>query len=194
MKRILLFFFLLSFYSMSTVAQKVDTVKIDDQKLKKHSPRKATFMSLAVPGLGQAYNKKYWKIPLVYAAIGAPLYFAIDQQAQFNDFKNAYAARNDDDPSTVDNKYDGVFTDQNLLSLVDFHRKNRDLLYVLTAVAYALNVVDAAVDAHLYYFDISDDLSASFKPSVQYNYSNRLAVPSLTFSLKFTKKNKGITF
>lgn len=153
-----------------------------------HSPTKATLMSLVLPGLGQAYNKKYWKIPIIYAAIGSAFYFARDQDQKFNDFKDAYIKRVDDDPSTVDDKYTGVYSDENLLSLIDFHRENRDLLYVLTAVAYMLNVVDAAVDAHLYYFNVSDDLSATFKPTLQFTPFNPQPIPSLGMTLKIGKK------
>lgn len=154
-----------------------------------HSPAKATIMSLAVPGLGQAYNKKYWKIPLVYAAIGTSLYFALDQQSKFKDFKDALAKRVDDDPTTIDTKYQENFSDENLRSLIDFHRKNRDLLVVTTAFAYALNVLDAAVDAHLYHFDVSDDISGIFKPDFQFLPQQRQLVPSLNLSLKFGKNN-----
>ena len=191
MKAKLFFAFLFIFLSVICTAQNVeasDTVLVSPPT--NHSPKKATIFSAVVPGLGQAYNKKYWKIPLVYAAIGVPLYFAMDQASLFNEYKDAYLSRVDDDPTTIDNKYSGVYTDDNLLSLIDYHRKNRDLLYVLTGVAYILNVVDAAVDAHLYYFDISDDLSATLKPNVLFTNPNRFEpVPSLTFSLKIGKKS-----
>ena len=75
-------------FSSTVFAQKTDTLRLDESEVK-HSPTKATIMSLALPGLGQAYNKKYWKIPLVYAAIGVPLYVALDQQSMFNEFKSA---------------------------------------------------------------------------------------------------------
>ena len=186
MKRILftIGFVLVFCLSSSVKAQVADTIIIDS--LPKHSPAKATIMSLAVPGLGQAYNKKYWKIPVVYALIGTPLYFALKQRESFEDFKDAYITRNVD--MQVD-KYDGVYTNQQLLSLIDYHRKNRDLFFVLTGVAYALNVVDAAVDAHLYYFDVSDDLAGNIRPTFQYSAFDRQPVPSLTLSLKFAKKS-----
>lgn len=174
-------------FSSTVFAQKTDTLRLDESEVK-HSPTKATIMSLALPGLGQAYNKKYWKIPLVYAAIGVPLYVALDQQSMFNEFKSAYLKRVDDDPSTVDDKYAGVYTDDNLENLIDFHRKNRDLFFVLTGLAYVLNVVDAAVDAHLYHFEVSDDLSGVFKPDFQYLAPQQTFVPSLTLSFKFGNK------
>lgn len=182
--------FVIGFFCLlvSSKAQQSDTLIIDTLK-ETHSPTKATLLSLAVPGLGQAYNKKYWKIPVVYAIIGAPLYFAIKQRNSYNDFKSAYVARVDEDPNTIDSKYEKTYEDSELLSLIDFHRKNRDLLFVLTGLAYAMNVLDAAVDAHLYYFEVSDDLSARLKPSFQYSTQERFLVPSVTLSLKFAKKS-----
>lgn len=174
--------------SSLSFGQKADTTYTQDSL--RHSPSKATFMSLAVPGLGQVYNKKYWKVPLVYALIGTPLYFALEQRRQFNEFKEVYLARVDDDPNTVDTKYIDVYSDENVLSLIDFHRENRDLLFVLTGVAYIINVVDAAVDAHLFYFEVNDDLSAELRPNVQYAQFQRSFVPSMTLSLKFGKNNR----
>ena len=131
---------------------------------------------------------------MIYAAIGSAFYFAREQDRLFNEFKDAYVARIDEDPNTIDDKYQEVYTDENLLSLIDYHRENRDLLYVLTGVAYILNVVDAAVDAHLYYFNVSDDLSATFKPGIQFSPLNPQPIPSLTFSLKIGKKSAPTRF
>lgn len=170
-------------------AQESDTLIVKKDLIVK-SPTKATIMSAAVPGLGQAYNGKYWKIPIVYAAIGTPLYFALDQQEKFNEFKDAYIFRTDGDPNTSDDKYDGIYSDEDLVNLVDFHRANRDLMYVLTGIAYVLNIVDAAVDAHLYEFDISNDLSAIVKPNVQLFGPNLSPTPTVTISLNFGKNSQ----
>ena len=185
MKRpLLITVFLLSF--MLIKAQ--DTLKVMEDSIPKHSPHKATIMSLALPGLGQAYNKKYWKIPLAIAVIGVPLLIGLEEQSKFDDFKSALGKRLDDDPNTVDDKYMTSLSNQNLRSLIDFHRKNRDIFFILTGVGYILNVVDAAVDAHFYDFDVSDDLSATIKPTIMFHGLNAQASPSLTLSLKFTKK------
>ncbi len=195
MKRLLLLcFFLLGMLSQN-VAQQNDAMSLDIDSIPQHSPTKATLMSLAVPGLGQAYNKKYWKIPLVYAMIITPLHFAIQQQKEFSSLKKAYVKRVDGDSTTIDFKYPAAqFSDSKILSLIDYHRGNRDLLFVLTGVAYVLNVVDAAVDAHLFYFDVSDDLVGTIKPDVQYSFNQQLVVPSVTLSLKFAKKNRRKAF
>jgi len=184
------------FFSLSVQTQTLqkDSLSIAQDTLPIHSPKKATYLSLALPGLGQAYNKKYWKIPLVYALIGVPLAIAIDQQSKFDDFKDALSKRLDNDPNTIDNQYNGRFSDQNLRSLIDFHRRNRDIFFILTGVAYALNVIDAAVDAHLDYFNVSDDLAASLKPSFQFNNSTQQLTPSITLSLNFTKNKPSKRF
>ena len=179
MKKLLLFLSFLVFISFVGKAQKTDTLFLDTAI--HHSPKKATLLSLALPGLGQAYNKKYWKIPLVYAIIGVPLIFGIEEQKNFKEFKEVYI----DMQNGESTKFDGIYSQENVLSLVNFHRKNRDLFFVLTGVAYALNVVDATVDAHLFNFDVSDDLSATLKPSFQYSSPQRIMIPSFTLSLKF---------
>jgi len=187
MKKQLALIFLF-FIGFSILAQKSDTLKLDS--LSYHSPKKASLLSMALPGLGQAYNKKYWKIPLVYAIIGIPLYIALEEAKLYNEFKEAYVAEELGNP----HKYTEVYTSTQLNSLLEGHRQNRDLFIVLTAAAYAMNILDAAVDAHLYSFDVSDDLSASLKPSFQFDRTINTIIPSMTLSLKFAKKSQRNAF
>lgn len=132
-----------------------------------HSPGKAAYYSALFPGLGQLYNRKWWKLPIVYGAIGTGVGFVVFNQQRYRDTQIAYITRTDSYP---DNNYETAFTQQftndNLLQLQDFYRRNRDLSYIITAGLYLLNVVDAIVDGHLYSFDMSDDLSwtAHFRP------------------------------
>lgn len=163
-----------------------DTTKIDPNFME-HSPKRASLLSAMLPGAGQVYNKRYWKVPLVYGAIGASLYFAFEQKDQFEEFKEAYLFRVDDDATTIDSKYDGIYTDQNLLTLIEDRRRNRDLLFVLAGFSYMLNIVDAAVDAHLYYFDVSDDLQASFRPKVLYDPLNQQYTTGIQLNIKFKR-------
>jgi hypothetical protein len=178
-------FFLFLLGLQSLYAQSSDTVIVSSPP--EHSPKKATLMSAVLPGLGQAYNKKYWKIPLVYAALGTAYYFVDKNIDEFKDFKSAYVKRIDDDPATMDTKYDNVYTDQQLLRLIDDRRRNRDLSYVALGVAYILNIVDAAVDAHLYYFNVSDDLSMRVAPAALPYAQNHFA-PGLQLSLNIGKR------
>ncbi len=147
-----------------------------------HSPKKALLRSLLVPGLGQAYNKKYWKIPIIYAALGTSVYFIVDNNRQYNEFKNAYIIRNDGDSTTTD-RYP-QYSDDNLITLTDFYRRNRDLSVVLTAGIYLINVLDAMVDAHLYEFDVSDELSIRVRPEVYYTRQTGYT-PAVGIRLRF---------
>ncbi len=148
-----------------------DTLVIKEKK--PHSPGKASLLSTFVPGAGQIYNKKYWKVPVVYAAIGTPLYFALSNQKNFNDFKQAYLYRIDGDPNTVD-EYEGVLSDEGLKANMDFHQRNRDLAYIFTGLFYVFNIVDAAVDAHLFNFPKTDKLSFNLQPTFNYTANNQM--------------------
>ena len=154
------------------------------------NPKKATVLALVLPGAGQIYNKKYWKIPLVYAIIGTPLFFVLDEARLYNEFKDAYIS----EQLGETHKYTDVYNGTQLNALLEGHRQNRDLFTVLTVAAYAMNILDAAVDAHLYNFDVSDDLSASFKPSFQLDRMSNTMIPSMTLSLKFGKKSQKNAF
>jgi hypothetical protein len=138
-------------------------------------PAKAAFYSAVVPGLGQAYNKSYWKIPLVYATGGVIGYFIYDNNRKYQDYSQALRIRFDGDPLTIDkyaedNVYgEGRANDQgsrNLRSSKDFFRKYRDLDIILAVLAWGLNVLEAHVDAHLKAFDVSEDLSLHFSPAL----------------------------
>lgn len=133
--------------------------------VKPHSPRKAALMSTALPGLGQIYNKKYWKVPLIYACVGGLTYSFQYNQSRYVKYRDAYKYRIDGDASTVDN-YVGVYSDDNLSSLYSYYHRYRDLTVIGFAAVYLLNIVDAAVDAHLYHFDVSDDLSMEMRPTM----------------------------
>lgn len=140
---------------------------------KEHSPTKASLMSAALPGLGQVYNKKYWKVPVVYAALGTAIYFAVDMNGRYQNWKQAYIYRIDEDPATemeyIGDQYLGNFSSSFLLQQTELYRRNRDLIFVGTGVIYFLNIIDAAVDAHLYNFNVSDDLSLEIKPDFKYS-------------------------
>ncbi len=141
---------------------------------RKHSPTKATLFSAVVPGLGQVYNKKYWKVPVVYAAIGIPLYFAVSNHNEFNRFKTAYGLRIDGDALTVD-EFEGLLTEEGIKSNLDYHQRNRDLSGILVGLFYVFNIVDAAVDAHLFNFPKNDNLSFNLQPDLQITSNNRMS-------------------
>ena len=135
-----------------------------NENIKIFNPKKATRLSAIVPGLGQVYNKQYWKIPVIYggyAVIGHYIKFNNDM---YHEFKNALTYEIDDDASTI-NPFPN-FSRNSLERNMDFWRRNRDVLIIFTGVYYLLNIVDAHIFAHLNEFDINNDLSLEIKPSI----------------------------
>ncbi|WP_181305397.1 DUF5683 domain-containing protein [Rufibacter sp. XAAS-G3-1] len=140
-------------------------------------PAKAAFYSAVLPGLGQAYNKSYWKIPLVYATGAVIGYFIYDNNKKYQGFAKALRLRLDGDSTTIDeyaNTTGAYSTTQpnnrgaiNLQRSRDFHRKYRDLDIILGVLAWGLNIMEAHVHAHLRAFDVSEDLSLQMKPNLQ---------------------------
>ena len=174
------------FKTRTSVIVQADSIKptVDlSQKVNKHSPHKATIYSAILPGLGQAYNKKYWKIPVIYGLTGVLTYFAIDNNKEYVVYKDAYKWRLDDNSATVD-KFEGIYSDEDLRILKNYYRRNRDLSFIGLGVVYLLNVVDAAVDAHLFYFDVSDDLSLKVQPGIQPMSHTAFAGVKLSLQIK----------
>lgn len=142
------------------------------------APSRAAFYSAVVPGLGQFYNKKYWKIPLVYGGIAASLYFYIDNNNDYNRFRDAYKRRL---AGYDDDEFQGITT-ETLIRAQTTARRNKDTSLAVAIGVYLVNIIDANVDAHLRQFNVSDDLT--IKPNVEYNpiqATNNYSL-SLTFS------------
>ncbi|PKP22984.1 MAG: hypothetical protein CVU05_01400 [Bacteroidetes bacterium HGW-Bacteroidetes-21] len=180
---------ILFFISISSFAQtdtSLNKKTTDTTQVKKHSPGRATLYSTIIPGLGQAYNKKYWKLPIVYAGIGGCAYMAGFHQSRYNAFRDAWNELNSTNPSGSI-EFDGyTYTLEGLSTGKTYYRRNRDLFVIFTAGVYLLNIVDANVDAHLYDFDISDDLSLRIQPALipMANYPFTGTGFSFKFSLK----------
>ena len=128
---------------------------------KTHSAHKASVLSTIIPGAGQIYNKKYWKVPIIYASLGTSIYFINENNNKYTDYKNAYLQRADGE---IDDYFD-LYNNSQLITIMDYYQRNRDVSYILTAAIYLLNIVDASVDAHLLDFDVSDELTLSYTPS-----------------------------
>jgi len=140
--------------------------KLTAQALNPLAPAKAAFYSAIVPGLGQYYNKSYWKIPLVYGGMGTSLYFYIDNQRAYTRARDEYKLRLRGIERT-DNPKVGSYTQDQLVTVQRSAQRNRDLSLFITISLYILNIVDANVDAHLQQFNVDEDLS--FKPNLEYN-------------------------
>jgi hypothetical protein len=150
-----------------------------------HSVRRAVRYSAMLPGLGQAYNRKYWKIPIIYGLGGFTTYSAIQSSRLYIRHRNAYRLRVDNDPSTID-EFAGQMNNAVLRQNRDFYRQQRDLFWILTAGVYALNLIDASVDAHLFDFNVSDNLSMHLfqPPAVQWADAPGMQLPLARLSFK----------
>jgi hypothetical protein len=202
-----LFIFYSLFYGFNGVtAQHTDTLKsgsrisygadtilekgANESNISRHSVKKATLMSAILPGLGQGYNKKYWKIPIIYLGIGSIGYSIDFAQTRYKDFQQAYIWRADEDPSTIDN-YDlninnsyPKYSETQLKQLRDYYRRNRDLSIIITAGIYILNIMDATVDAHFFSFDISKDLTIGIEPAIFNSYGQSMNSSGLSLTVK----------
>ena len=170
-----------SAYSQETIKDTILAKKVESV----HSPRKATIYSAVLPGLGQIYNRKYWKVPIVYGGFAALGYFINFNNEEYVKFRQAYSDLIDTDPNTI--SYEKLVTDKRRLErdkipqltesfrmAKDYWRRNRDLVVIGTAVFYAVNIIDASVDAHFFNFDISDDLTINWIPGPILCMDNKL--------------------
>ena len=130
-----------------------------------HSPTKATVYSAILPGLGQAYNKKYWKIPIIYAGLGTCVYFFKTNSDEYQKTRKALIARLDGDSTTIDYTFtDPRYTDALLQDRKNYFRKYRDLSAIIGILVYVANIIDADVDAHMMNFNVDDNLSLQISP------------------------------
>ena len=193
------FFFLLS-YTLSAQEKKVpekeiiseevvvDSVQVASKPIDPLSPAKAAFYSAILPGLGQAYNKKYWKIPLVYGALGTGVYFYINNTQEYNRYRDAYKSRLagfETDEFYFDAQGNKLasprVTTEGLQRGQKFYRRNRELSLLVLIGMYALNIIDANVDAHLLQFNVDENLSLN----PHYELNNIDARGNLGLSLNF---------
>lgn len=158
-----------------------DTLKRPDVK---HSVRMAALLSTVLPGAGQVYNHKYWKVPIIYAAFAGLGYMVKINNDAYNNYKQAYIYRTDSDPATIDS-YVNKYSAENLLTLKNSYQRSRDFAIIGVAAVYVLNIVDAAVDAHLFTFDVSNNLSLRVCPAFIYTAQNNLPGTGLGLTLKF---------
>ncbi len=163
-------FFSLLFFGVTTCDAQEENEKKnieikDTVAVQIHSPHKATLMALA-PGLGQIYNKKYWKLPIVYAGFGVTGYFAITNGQEYRKYRDAYncsVTLEDECTNELAEKY----SSDDLQTIKDYYRRNMELSYIIMGAWYVLQMLDATVDAHLYYWEVNDNLSVRVDPMIQ---------------------------
>jgi hypothetical protein len=130
--------------------QEIDTAAVTEP-LKVKSPTKALMFALVLPGLGQAYNEKYYKIPIVWAALGAAGYAISYNTRKYEEYSINYI----NDKNTTTETY------------LKYGRRNMELSYIVAFVVYGLQILDAYVDANLYSWDVNENLSMGISPSLQ---------------------------
>ena len=148
-------------------------------------PAKAAFYSAVLPGLGQAYNKKYWKIPIVYAAIGTGFYFYLDNNKLYKQYRNAYKRRL---AGFTDDEFYGpgdtpFLSDEALIRAQRTLKRNKELSMLVTVGLYVLNIIEANVDAHLLQYNLDENLA--LKPFIDFNNPNYTTQIGLSLNIKF---------
>lgn len=182
MLRFKLLVLILILLAHSTIAQ-----KSQDTLAKQHSPKLAATLSAVVPGLGQAYNKKYWKIPVIYAGMGTLAYLTYRNNRYYQDFKNAYKELSQTNPNGFYYMYNTTFTLSGLDAGKNYYRRYRDMYAIFTVGVYFLNIIDATVDAYLFDFDVSDNLALKLQPTFILYTNNTNAAPGIKICIN-TKK------
>ena len=152
----------------------------------RHSPQKAALLSTFLPGAGQIYNKKYWKAPIVWAGLAGFTYMYFQESSKYQEAKDAYLQLLDTN-IIVKTPYKGTTNPDVVQTTKNVYRTQRDMYLIIGILFYGLNIVDAAVDAHLFKFDVSDDLSLKMNFDM-INYNLQPQVPSL--SVRLNLKNK----
>ena len=158
----------------------VDSTNSDSAGWAQHSPQKASLYSALCPGLGQIYNKKYWKVPIVYLGFASLAGSAIYNANNYNHYKKKYVYM-------LENGLQ-EYKDQTIPEVQWYkntHKRYRDLFIILTAGFYVLQIIDASVDAYLINFDVSDDLSMRVRPVMIVPATGRTASLGLSCCLSF---------
>jgi len=142
-----------------------NNTEVDSIDIVTHSPKKATYLAL-VPGLGQIYNKKYWKLPIVYAGFAVSGYFAFWNRGEYLVYNEAYICKAND-PEGCENELAIKYETEQLKSISDYYRRNMELSFIVMGAWYILQILDATVDAHLYHWEVNENLSFRADPVFQ---------------------------
>lgn len=152
----------------------------------RQSPTAAMVSSALLPGLGQMYNRSFWKLPIIYGSLGYLISAAVSNHQLFLRYERAYVAIADNDPATID-EFDGKIPVQRLEYGMNFYQRYRDLAIIGAVLVYVLNIIDAYVDAHLFYWNVDDDVEVRADPQLaMLNPRDGLGiVPAMRLSIAF---------
>ena len=161
-RKLTLLILLLSF---AAFGQKQEFATFSEKEYDPLRPSRAAFYSAVFPGLGQIYNKRYWKLPLVYGGIGASIYFYDLNNIKFRQYRNAYKKRL---AGFTDDEFQGIILDNDrLVDGMNFYKQYRDQSMLFIIGTYFLNILDANIDAHLKQYNLNQNLS--LKPYIDYH-------------------------
>ena len=182
MKNKILLILILSISFVSAQKFELDTLTRKQRLIKDPlTPSKAAFYSAIVPGLGQIYTGKYWKLPIIYGGLGASGYYYFYQTKQMNSFRDIYKRRI---AGYTDDKYaNRIFEKDQLIQGMNFHKRYRDLAVLYFMGFYLLNILDANVGAHLMQFNVNNQLT--LRPQIEPNLLNTDMNYGLTLNIKF---------
>ena len=186
---LILIFIAYSWLSFAQMAKETDTLieqkETVNYKIDPLAPARAAFYSAIIPGLGQAKNKKYWKIPIIYAALGTGLYFYTDNNKVYKRYRNAYKRRlagfNDDEFYGLGTT--PILSNEALIRAQQTLRRNKELSLLITIGLYALNILEANVDAHLLQYNVDNNLA--IKPYLEFETPENSAQFGLTLNINF---------
>lgn len=182
---LLLILLFLNFYTFAQEAEpQADTISLGDdtrviitadslgvpesimltEELSTIDPQKSTMLSAIVPGLGQIYNRQVWKVPLYYGTFVVLGHMIYTNNRLYNIFRQSLFAEVDGNPATV-NQFT-QFTENSLRRNTENFRRNRDYMVIIAGAVYLLNIADAHIGAHLREFDINDELTINYNPTM----------------------------
>ena len=178
-KQLYLFFIVTTLTVIQSFSQEELIIKVKDTVVNKSyefnplSPAKAAFYSAVLPGMGQAYNKKYWKIPIVYGALGTGVYFYVWNNDNYLIYQEAYKLRTNGKADDFDGLNGNPYlSEDTLISAQERFKSDRDMSLLVTIGMYVLQIVEASVNAHLLQHNVDDNLS--FRPKlIKNNVTNK---------------------
>ena len=139
-------------------------------QINEKSPKKAAILSI-VPGAGQVYTKKYWKIPIIYSALIASGYYINENNSEYKKYRDTYLNRMNGQSDNLS------YTDSELITLKDYYKRNREISIMLFSLTYILNIIDASVNAHLSEYEVNEDISLGIRPiKIQDNFYSGIAL------------------
>ena len=150
-------------FSTTLIAQENTTKK----------PKRAAIYSAILPGFGQVYTKQYWKIPIIYGGLIASAYYTKENHNQYSLYKQTYLNRINNQGT---DEFTNIYSDNELLTLTQHYRRNREISALLFTLTYILNIIDASVSAHLFDYNIHEDISLSIRPAYIANNTSGLSL------------------